>query len=92
MFSVVGILAIFLTTYLKSGLVHGKLHLKPKRLEWSIAHPSMLGHAGVDAPQFGQLTNIVQTAMVRREFDRITMDVLLAGILISLSRYARVSN
>ena len=42
----------------------------------------MLGHVGVDAPQFGQLINIVQTAMVRQEFDRLTMDVLLVSFIL----------
>ena len=79
---VVSILGIFVTSYLKSGLVQGDLHLQPKRPEWSNAHPDMLGHAGVDSPQFGQYNSTVQTAMVRREFDRITMDVLLFSLFL----------
>ena len=77
---VVSILGIIVRLILRSDLLLGKLHLEPKRQEWSNAHPNMLGHVGVDAPQFGQLNNTVQTAMVRREFDRVTMDVLLASL------------
>ena len=75
-----------MTRFQRSDLFQGKLHLEPKRQEWSNAHPNMLGHVGVDAPQFGQLNNTVQTAMVRQEFDRLTMDVLLARLLVVSTR------
>ena len=65
----------------RSDLSVGRTQLKPRGPELRTTHPDMLAHAGVDAPQSGRLNNIVQTAMVRRVFDRLTMDVLLAGNL-----------